>query len=149
MPLGKITKLAVLALFAFAVLSLQALSTNDPPLPASAMADKVVVLKSQRTLLLMKGDEVLKRYIVSLGGDPVGPKIRQGDNKTPDINCLSVTELQLLSLLSAGDTSKEIAVKSGISVKTVEVHRHNILKKMKLKSTTALICYIQSHALEL
>ena len=73
----------------------------------------------------------------------------EGDDKTPDINCLSASELQLLSLLSSGDTSKEIAVKSGISVKTVEVHRHNILKKMKLKNTTALICYIQSHALEL
>lgn len=48
------------------------------------MADKVVVLKSQRALLLMKGDEVLKRYIVSLGGNPVGAKVRQGDHKTPE-----------------------------------------------------------------
>jgi two-component system invasion response regulator UvrY len=73
----------------------------------------------------------------------------EGDNKTPDINCLSASELQLLSLWSSGDTSKEIAAKSGITVKTVEVHRHNILKKMKLKSTAALIQYVQSHALEL
>jgi two-component system invasion response regulator UvrY len=73
----------------------------------------------------------------------------EGDNKTPDINCLSASELQLLSLLSDGETSKEIAGKSGITVKTVEVHRHNILKKMKLKNTTALICYVHSHALEL
>jgi murein L,D-transpeptidase YafK len=84
MWLGKITKLAVFALFALAAFSSQALSTNDPPLPPSAMADKVVVLKSYRRLLLMRGDEVLKTYIVSLGGDPVGPKIRQGDNKTPE-----------------------------------------------------------------
>ena len=84
MWLRKISKLAVLVPFTFAVFSLQALSANDPPLPASAMADKVVVVKSQRTLLLMKGDEVLKRYIVSLGANPVGPKIRQGDNKTPE-----------------------------------------------------------------
>ena len=73
----------------------------------------------------------------------------EGDNKTPDINCLSASELQVLSLLSGGDSSKEIAVKSGITVKTVEVHRHNILKKMNLKNTTALIYYIHSHALEL
>ena len=71
------------------------------------------------------------------------------DNKPPDINCLSATELQLLTLLCAGETSKEIAIKSGISTKTVEVHRHNILKKMKLKSTTALIKYVHSNALEL
>ena len=71
------------------------------------------------------------------------------DNKTPDINCLSESELKVLSLLSVGKTSKEIAVKSGIAVKTVEVHRRNILKKMNLKNTTALIYYIHSHALEL
>jgi murein L,D-transpeptidase YafK len=84
MWLGKIAKLAVLVPFTLAVSSLQALSANDPPLPPSAMANKVVVLKSYRKLLLMRGDEVLKTYIVSLGGNPVGPKIRQGDNKTPE-----------------------------------------------------------------
>ena len=84
MWLGKIARLTILALFTLAAFSLQALSANDSPLPASAMADKVVVLKSYRQLLLMRGDVVLKTYIVSLGGNPVGPKIRQGDNKTPE-----------------------------------------------------------------
>lgn len=84
MWLGKIIKLAALVPFTVAVSSLQARSANDSPLPPSAMADKVVVLKSYRRLLLMRGDEVLKTYIVSLGGNPVGPKIRQGDNKTPE-----------------------------------------------------------------
>ncbi len=78
----KITKPAVLALFTLAFSS-QALPATDSTLPPSAVADKVIVLKSYRKLLLMKGDEVLKTYIVSLG-DPVGPKIRQGDNKTPE-----------------------------------------------------------------
>jgi murein L,D-transpeptidase YafK len=84
MSLRKIMKLAVLALFSLATFSSQALSVNDPPLPTSAMADKVVVLKGERRLLLMKGDEVLKTYVVSLGGNPVGGKIRQGDSKTPE-----------------------------------------------------------------
>jgi DNA-binding NarL/FixJ family response regulator len=75
--------------------------------------------------------------------------LQTSDNKPPDINCLSASELQLLRLLSDGDTSKEIAEKSGITVKTVEVHRHNILKKLKLKNTAALICYVHSHAIEL
>jgi murein L,D-transpeptidase YafK len=83
MWMGKIGRLAILSL-TLAVFSLQAFSENIPPLSVSAKADKVLVLKSQRALLLMKGDEVLKRYIVSLGEDPVGPKIRQGDHKTPE-----------------------------------------------------------------
>ena len=33
--------------------------------------------------LLSKG-EVIKTYTIALGGDPVGPKERQGDNKTPE-----------------------------------------------------------------
>jgi murein L,D-transpeptidase YafK len=84
MWLGKITKLSVLGSFTLAVVSLHALSADNPPLPTSAMADKVLVLKGERKLLLIKGNEVLKTYSVSLGGNPVGFKIRQGDNKTPE-----------------------------------------------------------------
>jgi murein L,D-transpeptidase YafK len=84
MCMGKITKLAVFAVLTFATFSLQALSSNDSPLPASAMADKVVVLKKERRLLLIKGNEVLKTYAVSLGGNPVGLKVREGDRKTPE-----------------------------------------------------------------
>ena len=86
MGLGKVAKWAVLVTIALTVSSLHAFSANDPPLPESATADRVVVLKGQRALLLMKGDEVLKRYIVQLGANPIGPKIRQGDNKTPEGN---------------------------------------------------------------
>jgi murein L,D-transpeptidase YafK len=84
MRLRKVHTSTILAGVLLAAISLQALSPSDPPLPQPAVADKVVVLKSYRRLMLMKGDEVLKTYIVSLGGDPVGPKIRQGDNKTPE-----------------------------------------------------------------
>ena len=80
----RITKLAVLLLLALAAPSMQAFFASDAPLQAGAIADKVIVLKGERKLLLMKGDEVLKTYSVSLGGSPVGPKVRQGDSKTPE-----------------------------------------------------------------
>jgi DNA-binding NarL/FixJ family response regulator len=73
----------------------------------------------------------------------------EGDNKAPGLNRLSESELHILSLLVAAESSKEIAAKLGISVKTVEVHRHNILKKMKVKNTLGLILYVNSHAFEL
>ena len=56
----------------------------DIPLPSSAVADKVVVLKSERKLMLMKNDKLLKTYRIALGTDPLGPKTRQGDHKTPE-----------------------------------------------------------------
>ena len=80
----KRTNLIVLALCGLAALPLRLFAAGDPPLRPSAKADKVVVLKSERKLLLMNGDEVLKTYRISLGGSPVGPKMRQGDQKTPE-----------------------------------------------------------------
>jgi murein L,D-transpeptidase YafK len=47
-------------------------------------ADRVVVLKKERTLQLLNRGRVIKTYKVALGGDPVGAKSRQGDHKTPE-----------------------------------------------------------------
>lgn len=54
------------------------------PLAAGAVADRVVVDKSERTLTLLRRGAVLKTYRVSLGGDPAGPKRRKGDERTPE-----------------------------------------------------------------
>lgn len=54
--------------------------TWDPPLHA----DRVVVLKRERTLQLLSQGKVIKTYKVALGGDPVGAKARQGDHRTPE-----------------------------------------------------------------
>jgi len=47
-------------------------------------ADKVLIEKKERRLTLMSKGEVLKIYKIALGGNPEGPKERQGDNKTPE-----------------------------------------------------------------
>lgn len=46
--------------------------------------DRILVEKSNRRLMLISQGEVLKSYKIALGGDPVGPKERKGDNKTPE-----------------------------------------------------------------
>jgi murein L,D-transpeptidase YafK len=46
--------------------------------------DRILIIKSTRTLSLMKGSETLKSYKVALGTQPVGAKDRQGDHKTPE-----------------------------------------------------------------
>jgi murein L,D-transpeptidase YafK len=48
------------------------------------LADRIVVLKSQRLLELLRQGRVIKSYPIDLGRDPVGPKLRQGDNRTPE-----------------------------------------------------------------
>lgn len=62
-----------------------------------------------------------------------------------DINALSTRELQIINLIRNGLSSKEIAKASFITVKTVEVHRYNILKKLHLKNAAALVNYINHH----
>ena len=54
------------------------------PLPQGAKADRVVIVKHERSLSLMSGGDVLKNYSVSLGGNPVGAKTQEGDRKTPE-----------------------------------------------------------------
>lgn len=54
--------------------------TTETPL----QADRVVVLKKERTLQLISHGKVIKAYKVALGGEPVGPKTEQGDHKTPE-----------------------------------------------------------------
>jgi murein L,D-transpeptidase YafK len=46
--------------------------------------DRILIEKSARTLKLMRGSEILKTYKVALGTQPIGPKERQGDHRTPE-----------------------------------------------------------------
>jgi len=46
--------------------------------------DRVVVVKSERRLVLMNGEDVMRVYRVALGRYPTGPKIRKGDARTPE-----------------------------------------------------------------
>jgi murein L,D-transpeptidase YafK len=47
-------------------------------------ADRILIEKSERRLTLISKNKVLKTYQIALGGNPNGPKERQGDNKTPE-----------------------------------------------------------------
>ena len=54
-------------------------------LPAELkVADRIVVEKANRTMKLMRGNELLRTYKVALGHQPIGAKQRAGDHKTPE-----------------------------------------------------------------
>jgi murein L,D-transpeptidase YafK len=46
--------------------------------------DRVIVRKSQRQLVLMRGGNIVRSYHVQLGLNPVGQKERSGDFRTPE-----------------------------------------------------------------
>jgi DNA-binding NarL/FixJ family response regulator len=64
-----------------------------------------------------------------------------------DINNLSKREIEIAKLIKDGMSSKEVASQLGISLKTVEVHRYNILKKLHLKNTAALVNFVNTNGL--
>ncbi|MBS3919690.1 MAG: L,D-transpeptidase family protein [Deltaproteobacteria bacterium] len=47
-------------------------------------AEKILIEKKERRLTLIAKGQALKTYKIALGGNPVGPKERQGDQKTPE-----------------------------------------------------------------
>jgi len=64
----------------------------------------------------------------------------------PGLHLLTERETQIIQFIKNGRSSKEIAAAIRIATKTVEVHRHNILQKLKLKNSPSLINYIYSQA---
>jgi murein L,D-transpeptidase YafK len=50
----------------------------------SVGVDRVVVYKSERKLVLLSQGKEVRSYKVALGSEPVGPKTRLGDHRTPE-----------------------------------------------------------------
>ncbi len=69
------------------------------------------------------------------------------EEESTGANTLSTRELDVIKHIKEGLSSKEISTQLNISLKTVEVHRHNILKKLNLKNSAALVNYINSSGL--
>ena len=54
--------------------------------PQHEKADRLLVVKSERKLYLLKEGEVLRSFDIALGLIPEGPKQREGDFRTPEGN---------------------------------------------------------------
>ena len=60
------------------------LAADPSPQNQPEKADKILVLKSERKLHLLKAGRVLKTFDISLGLVPLGHKQREGDFRTPE-----------------------------------------------------------------
>ena len=54
---------------------------------------------------------------------------------------LTPREREIVQLLAEGKSTKEVAVSLGLSVKTAETHRSNIMRKLQLHSVSDLVLY--------
>ena len=55
--------------------------------------------------------------------------------------CITAREREIIQLLAEGKSNKETASTLGVSVKTIEAHRANIMRKLRLRSVTDLVRY--------
>jgi DNA-binding NarL/FixJ family response regulator len=70
--------------------------------------------------------------------------LRRENGTTPDPPVrkrLTPREREIVQLLAEGKSSKEVAVILGLSVKTAETHRSNIMRKLDLHSVSDLVLY--------
>jgi DNA-binding NarL/FixJ family response regulator len=60
---------------------------------------------------------------------------------------LTARERQILKMIALAETTKSIAAQLNLSVKTVEKHRANLMKKLDLKNSAAVTLYAVRHGL--
>ena len=86
------------------------------------------------------------KYICDEIKNIISEQLLDEKEDSPNINALTEREMQIINFIKEGLSSKEIATSLNISLKTVEVHRHNILKKLKLKNSASLVNFINTNA---
>lgn len=127
-----------------------AVSMHNQPAYAKKMlrlgARGYVTKNSSRQEVFKAVEEVMsgKVYVCTEIKDILSEQVLNEDSELPGIKDLSLREIEIIKLIKEGLSSKEIAAALHISVRTTEVHRHNILKKLKLKNTASLINFINS-----
>jgi DNA-binding NarL/FixJ family response regulator len=93
----------------------------------------VEALQHHRTFFTSKvGEIILNGYLN--GKSPATPPPPARDRLTP-------REREVVQLLVEGKTTKEVAAVLGMSVKTAETHRSNIMRKLNFHSVSQLVLY--------
>jgi two-component system invasion response regulator UvrY len=89
-----------------------------------------------------------KKYICEEIKNILSDQVISGNEEQSGLNSLSQREIEIISYIKKGHSSKEIADALNISVKTVEVHRYNVLKKLNLKNAAALVNFVNNSQLD-
>jgi DNA-binding NarL/FixJ family response regulator len=100
------------------------------------------VLKSKAVQDLVSALREVERGNLYLSPSISRAVVQEMLNKnTNPADVLSPRERQLLQLIAEGRTTKEAAVQLGISTKTAESHRSNIIGKLNIHETAGLVRY--------
>jgi DNA-binding NarL/FixJ family response regulator len=93
----------------------------------------VDALRRHEPYLSLRVSQAASKAVLAPGDGPATDR--------PTRSRLTPREREILQLLAEGKSNKEVAVFLGISVKTAETHRANIMLKMDFHSITELVRY--------
>ena len=70
-----------------------------------------------------------------------GTQLSEGESARPPLKQLTTRQRQVLRLIAEGRSTREIAHRLTLSVKTIETHRGHLMQRLKLKSVAGLVRY--------
>jgi DNA-binding NarL/FixJ family response regulator len=76
-----------------------------------------------------------------LAGDLISTLLTTGPTETSRDATLTLRQREVLQLLAEGKTMKEVAALLGISTRTAESHKYEIMRQLGVQTTAALIRY--------
>ena len=95
---------------------------------------------------IRKGAIYVTKALAGVVSTDISDLIRGGQRKFS--RSLTAREREVLKFLSEGKSNSEVAEVLGISTRTVETHRANIMNKLDLRNTAELVRYAIEHGLE-
>lgn len=105
------------------------------------------LLKSDGPEQIIAALEAMRAHELFYSPEVSGLYLKASVSDEPQPSALTSRELEILRLAAEGQSSKEIANSLNISVKTVEAHRGNLFRKIKVRSVSDLTRYAIRHRL--
>jgi len=81
------------------------------------------------------------KYVTPELAEALATTVGGGGGATLPHEALSDRELQVLRMLAAGKTVKDIGAELGLSAKTISTYRTRILEKMRMRTTAQIVRY--------
>lgn len=79
--------------------------------------------------------------LILKGAKVIAPEVLEFLAANPQSAELTARERQILSLVASGNSNKEIALRLGVSLKTIDNHRTNLMRKLDVHSVAELLGY--------
>ena len=89
-------------------------------------------VRSKKTAKAIKATKSTKAARTTRKAKSTKPTSKRSDGLTP-------RQKEILKLVSQGNTNRDIARRLAISVRTVEVHRFNLMRRLKVRNVAQLL----------